>query len=200
MTELQYPNAGQGGAPDWTLRDPIAELNAEVLDAFAGTATALQWQWRALDAPARLRLAHCPFLLVDAGFARPELWASLPRVGVHEAVPLRSLLANRGPLAPPLLRRVLLLAWHMARANQTGARMALGMSVPCARFVAGCSLGDLEALAERRPPWIRPRWDDRPHVWRAWLSAAAAGSPQALERLQLWGLQVLAGDVKRRTD
>ena len=200
MTESQYFNASLGVPPDATLLDPIAELNAEILDAFAGAAAGLQWQWRALSEDARLRLARCPFLLVDAGFARPELWASLPSVGVHEALPLRTLLAQRGSLATPLLRRVLLIAWHMARANRSGARIALGMSASCASVVAGCRIADLEALAERRPAWIRPRWDDRPDVWRAWLSAAAQESPHGLERLQLWGLQMLAADVTRQTD
>lgn len=199
MTEWQYLDAGQGGMLDDALCDPIVELNAEILETFAGTAIGLQWQWQALGTAARLRLAHCPFLLVDAGFARPELWASLPRVGVHEAMPLRMPFANRGSLTTPLLRRVLLLAWHMARANRTGARIALGMSGACASIVAGRRLADLEALAERRPAWIRPRWDDRPDVWRAWLSAAAQNSPRELERLQLWGLQMLAADVRGHT-
>ena len=199
MTDTPYFDAGPGGAPQGALCDPIVELNAEILDAFAGTAPGLRWQWRGLGAAARLRLAHCPFLLADAGFARPEIWANLPSVGVHEAVPLRTLLATRNSLATPLLRRVLLLAWHMARTDRAGACIALGMSVPCARVVAGCRLADLEALAERRSAWIRPRWDDRPDVWHAWLNAAAQNSPYDLERLQMWGLQMLAADVRRQT-
>ena len=211
MTDMLYLPAGSTGAWDRGLLEPLAELNLEVLDALAGAAAALRWPWRALGEAARQRLAHCPFLLVDAAFARPELWANLPRAGVHEALPLNSAGvgtglgtgagaagAPRGPLSTPLLRRVLLFAWHLAHANRLAACVALGMSAPCAALVAACRFADLEALAERRPAWIRPRWDDRPEVWQAWLAAAAQESPRALESLQLWGLQMLAAEALAR--
>jgi hypothetical protein len=200
MTEPRYFDLGLTGAADGALRGPITELNLEVLEAYIATVPGLRGKWHALSGAARLRLAGCPFLLVDAGFTHPELWARLPNVGVHEALPLRTLLANRSTLSTPLLRRVLLLAWHMARANRNNARIALGMSGLCARAVAGCRLADLEALAERRPAWIRPRWDQHGDVWSAWLAAAANESPHGLERLHLWGLQVLAAEVRRQSD
>jgi hypothetical protein len=200
MTESHYLPAGGASAWDGGILEPLAELNLEVLDALAGAATGLRWPWRALGEAARQRLAHCPFLVVDGAFARPELWASLPRVGVHEALPTVAAPQPRGPLATPLLRRVLLFAWHLARANRLAARIALGMSAPCAGLVAACRFADLEALAERRPEWIRPRWDNRPEVWQAWLAAAAEESPRALENLQLWGLQMLAAEVLPRRD
>ena len=195
MTESHYLPAGGASAWDGGILEPLAELNLEVLDALAGAAAGLHWPWRALGEAARQRVAHSPFLVVDAAFARPELWAGLPRVGVHEGLPTGLVPAPRGPLATPLLRRVLLFAWHLARANRLAARIALGMSAPCAGLVAACRFADLEALAERRPSWIRPRWDDRPDVWQAWLAAAAEESPRALENLQLWGLQMLAAEV-----
>lgn len=197
MAESQYFTAA-GGAWDAVELEPLVELNAEVLDALTGATSGLQWQWRALGEGARLRLARCPFLLVDAGFTRPELWGTLPHVGVHEALPVSTLLGQRGPLATPLLRRVLLFAWHLARANRLAARIALGMSAPCADLVAACRFADLESLAERRPAWIRPRWDNRPEIWQAWLAAAAQESPRGLESLQLWGLQMLAAGVVAR--
>jgi hypothetical protein len=198
MTEAHYLPVGGASSWDGGILEPLAELNLEVLDALGAAAAGLRWPWRALGEAARLRLAHCPFLLVDAGFGRPELWAGLPRVGVHEGSPAVAVPAQRGPLATPLLRRVLLFAWHLARANRLAARITLGMSAPCANLVAACRFADLEALAERRPTWIRPRWDDRPEVWQAWLAAAAEESPRALESLQLWGLQMLAAEVLAR--
>ena len=194
MPEPQYI-AAAGGAWDSSLLEPLAELNLEVLEALAGLPGAASWSWRALSDDARARLAHCPFLLVELGAAQPQLWSNLPRVGVHEAQPVSALLAQRGPLATPLLRRLLLFAWHLARANRLAARIALGMSAPCAALVAACRFADLEALAERRPAWIRPRWHDRPEVWQAWLGAALQESPHGLENLRLWGLQMLAADV-----
>jgi hypothetical protein len=172
----------------------------EILQSHVAAAPGLQAQWHALDLPARLRLAACPFLLVDAGFAQPERWGRPPNLAVQETLPLRTLLASRSVLSTPLVRRVLLLAWHMARANRTNAGIALGMSRRCAGMVADCRLADLEDLAERRPAWIRPRWDQRSDVWRAWLSAAASQTPRRLETLQLWGLQMLAAEVRRLAD
>ena len=200
MLESPYLDAGSVAAPGAPLDDLLAELNAEILEAHAGSAPALQMHWRALGGAARLRLAQCPFLLADAGFARPALWVHPPNFTVQEAVPLRTLLANRSALATPLLRRVLSLAWYLARHNRMGARIALGMSASCASGLARWRQLDLDALAEHRPGWIRPRWDQHPDFWRALLDAAAQESPRELERLQLWGLQKLAADVRRESD
>jgi hypothetical protein len=199
MNETYNYEMAQTWASDEALRAPIMELNAEILATRIGAAPDFRGQWSALDGAARQRLAHCPFLLVDAGFARLQLWGGLPDMGVHEASPPRSPQAST-PLSTPLLRRVLLLAWHMARSNRAGARVALGMSASCASVLADYRLADLEALAERRPAWIRLRWEQQAGVWRAWLSAAAQPSPRGIERLQLWGLQTLAAEVRRRAD
>ncbi|MBS0386967.1 MAG: hypothetical protein JSR15_00700 [Proteobacteria bacterium] len=198
MTEPHHIATTAGHSWDHSILEPLAELNHEVLEALASAPAGPSWRWRALSDDARARLARCPFLLVDLGAAQPQLWSNPPRVGVHEAQPLSALLAQRGPLATPLLRRVLLFAWHLARANRLAARITLGMSAPCAALVAACRFADLEALAERRPAWIRPRWHDRPDIWQAWLGAATEESPRGLEILRLWGLQMLAADVLGR--
>jgi hypothetical protein len=179
---------------------PIAELNAEIVERHLSAVPLLRDQWHSLPASARERIAHCPFLLADAGFARAQLWAGLAGGGVHEQVPHAAPSAEANALSTPVLRRVLLLAWHMARSNRAGARVALGMSGACASVVAACRLADLEALAERRPSWIRPRWAQHTAVWRAWLHAAALECPRELERLQLWGLQMLATEIRRRPE
>jgi hypothetical protein len=188
------------GTLDRALRDSIAELNLEIVETHLVSMPGLQGNWQALSGAARLRLAGCPFLLADAGFAQPELWSRFPTSGVREALPVRALLANRSALSAPLLRRVLLLAWHIARADRGCARIVLGMSGSCAGVVAGCRLAELEALAERRPGWIRPRWDRHADLWRSWLTAASRESPRGLECLQLWGLQMIAAEVRRQSD
>jgi len=198
MNEPHHIAAPAGNSWDNSILEPLAELNLEVLDALARAPEGASWRWRALGDDARARLARCPFLLVDLGAARPQLWSGPPRAAVHEARPVSALLAQRGPLSTPLLRRVLLFAWHLARANRLAARITLGMSAPCAALVAACRFADLEALAERRPEWIRPRWHDRPEIWQAWLGAAAEESPRGLENLRLWGLQMLAAEVLGR--
>jgi hypothetical protein len=73
------------------------------------------------------------------------------------------------------------------------------MGERCLGVVVACRFADLEALAERRPSWIRARWAERPELWRAWLAAAALESPLELELMQLWGLQMIAADLARRS-
>jgi hypothetical protein len=200
MSESQTFKVERARTPEEELRAPLAELNMEILQSYIATVPDLQVQWHALSVAARLRLAGCPFLLADAGFAQPERWGRLPNFAVQETVPLRALLSSRSALPTQLVRRVLHLAWHLARTNRAGARIALGMSRRCAGIVADCRLLDLEAIAERRPCWIRPRWDQHSDVWGAWLRAAAKESPRRLEALQLWGLQMLAAEVRRLAD
>jgi hypothetical protein len=199
MLESPYFDFESAQAQIGTLDDQIAELNAEILEAHAGSVPELQWRWRALDAAARRRLARCPFLLADAGLARPTCWSGPPNFAVHEAAPQAPSPAGRSALATPLLRRVLLLAWYLARGNRMAARIALGMSGSSANLLARWRQADLDALAERRPAWIHPRWDQNLEVWCAWLGAAAQQSSRGLERLHLWGLQKLAADVRRQT-
>ena len=207
MPELQYLDTRLSCSWDASLLAPICELNTEILEAMfgetaragaAGNGSSLQWRWRELGEPARLRLAHCPYLLLDAGFAAAETWAGLRHAGVHEMAPAATAQEGRVPLPASLIRRVLHFAWHLARCNAPGARIALGMSAECVTAVARCRLVDLEALAEHRPAWIRPRWADLPGLWQAWLETAVLESPRPLERLQLWGLQALAAEVIAR--
>ena len=72
-TTIFAPHAGRAEP----LANPLAELNAEILEVLVGSQSSLQWQWRALGEAARARLAQCPILLVDAGFSRPRLWSGL---------------------------------------------------------------------------------------------------------------------------
>lgn len=205
MSEPQFAGTVPAGRWDASMLEPLAEINEEVVEALtsasAGESAAgavvgeLRWRWQALDAAARLRLAHCPYLLLDAGFAHAELWAALPRASVNDA-PLRRESASRlKPMPTPLIRRVLLLAWHLARANRFTARLALGMSSECAQLLATCRLADLEWYAQQRPAFVRPRWEDRPALWRALMAAAALEKSRDLERLQRWGLQKLAAEA-----
>lgn len=205
MSEPQFAGSALVGRWDSSMLEPLAEINEEVVELLTGACapgnaggpvvSALRWRWEALGAPARLRLAHCPYLLLDAGFARPELWAALPRASVNDALqPVESSNRQR-PMPTPLIRRVLLLAWHLARANRLTARLALGMSAECAQLLAGCRLADLEWFAEQRPAFVRPRWEDRPELWHALMAAAASEKSRDLERLQRWGLQKLAAEA-----
>jgi hypothetical protein len=108
-----------------------------------------------------------------------------------------SYFAGRAGVA--LVRRTLVLAWHLARSNRVTARVILGMSALSAERIATARLADLEALAELAPGWIVPRWEAQPNVWRQLIAAACRGQPLLLRQAQLRGVQLLARTVSSHT-
>jgi len=194
-------------------RHTVAEINELMLEILRSAAAGpdetaapsatrlvigLRASWRALDDPAQLRLARAPCLLLDAGFASPARWDALGVDGsllgaVRDAGAPRGYFSCATGIA--LQRRALTFAWHLARSDRLGARMLLGMSGECADRIAACALKHLEALAELCPPWIAPRWESQPAVWRQMIEAAVSGSDAALRRVQLRGLQLLAAGL-----
>jgi hypothetical protein len=213
MSEDLQP-APVSGAWDSALLAPVAEINEQMLEclrqmaeeaaAAAATAAAaiaggnaaprlvtlLCQDWRRLDAKAQRRLCACPYLLLDAGFAQPQRWEWLAGVQVMDATVRPSYFSGRGGVA--LVRRTLLLAWHLARSNRVTARVILGMSALSAERIASARLADLEALAELAPGWIVPRWEAQPNIWRQLIGAACRGQPLQLRQAQLRGVQLLA--------
>ena len=193
--------AALSGAWDRALLGPVAEINQQMLECLRLTALAevaepprlvlaLRADWRRLSAAALARLAACPYLLVDAGFAHAQRWELHDTAAVMEPPPRGAYFAGRDGIG--LVRRTLVLAWHLARANRVSARVILGMNALSAERIAASRLADLEALAERAPGWIVPRWEQQPNVWRQLLDASCRGQPQLLRQAQLRGLQLLA--------
>jgi hypothetical protein len=197
-----------GGGWDSALLAPVAEINQQMLACLRQMAldeppdnassaprlvTLLRADWRRLDASAQRRVAACPYLLLDAGFAQPqhwEHWEQAPCAGVMDASSQRGYFSGRDGVA--LVRRTLVLAWHLARANRVSGRVILGMSALSAERIAAARLADLEALAELGPGWIVPRWEAQPPVWRQLIDAGCRGQPLLLRQAQLRGLQLLA--------
>jgi hypothetical protein len=199
------------GAWDDALLHHIADLNEHFLGvlqrslarpgavARCGLLAPLRAQWHQLDA-ARLRLlAECPYLLLDAGFSLPECWKAQAGTVVNDAPAAGRGVLFDDPAGAELGRRALILGWHLAQANPFAARIALGMSARCTGLIAASRLQDLEQLVSVRPHWMRPRWDDRPQVWRQLLQAAIEGPVSRLRLLQLRGLQLLAGGMLAET-
>jgi len=179
----------------------VAEINELMLERMRAAALAteerprlvegLREWWCRLDEGARERLARCPYLLLDAEFDCPARWQA---VGLASSV--RDTAAARGyfqtTAGVAVVRRSLMLAWHLARSNRLTARVLLGMNPECADGIAGSALKHLEGLAELRPAWIVPRWEGQPLIWRQMIQAAIGGSDAALRRVQLRGLQLMA--------
>src|ERR1039458_6904589 len=200
MADDVHP-APLSGAWDRALLGPVTEINQQMLECLRVMALAevpepprlvlaLRADWRRLSAAALPRLAACPYLLLDAGFAHAQRWEPLTSAAVMEPPARGGYFAGRDGIG--LVRRTLVLAWHLARANRVSARVILGMNARSAERIAASRLADLEALAERAPGWIVPRWEQQPIVWRQLLAAGYPGQPQQLRQAQLRGLQLLA--------
>ena len=112
MLESPYFEVGSGQRAVGAVDDLIADLNAEILEAHAGSAPGLQRQWRTLgdERPAATRAL--PFLAGRAGFAGRHYGPVRRTLQCTKRYRCVRLLANRSALATPLLRRVLSLAWY----------------------------------------------------------------------------------------
>jgi hypothetical protein len=198
--------APKGSSWDPAVLDSLADINERVIEVLAGQAgplhpyaspltVLLASEWRELDALGRSQLAASPYLLLDCQFASAELWNRPNHGGVRDAGGLG--LGFAGALGARTLRHAMLLAWHWSRANPMTAQIALGLSESCVCLIAGTRLRDMEALAEQCPSWIRPRWEDRPEIWRQLLTAAAPLRPALLRQMHLRGLQLLAASGPR---
>jgi hypothetical protein len=194
----ETPSMPSGGW-DRELLAPVSEINQTLLEALREGArdprrvrlprllSALRAEWVRLDQAALERAAACPYLLLDAGFARPTFFE--PAASVMDA-PAAGYLSCAEGVA--LLRRTLLLGWHLARANRLAARVLFGMSAVAAQQLALSPLRQLDALAERGAASVVPRWEQQPRVWQQLLRAARGGQELQLRAAQLRGLQLLA--------
>jgi hypothetical protein len=196
--EQATPAAPERGAARWdsALLAPVTAINRALLELLCEPApprrTGLTQLCCGLEPDARTRLARCPYVLLDAGFGAPERWppSGRPPGAVREAGDGDGYFRSRQGIA--LVRRTLVLAWHLARANPFGARILLGMAAACAPCIAASRLEDLEELAELCPAWVAPRWEAQPHIWRQLVHAARSGQVSQLRQAQLRGLQLLA--------
>jgi len=91
---------------------------------------------------------------------------------------------------------VFIYAWHLARSQSAAARLLLGMPASSAALIGHYTLRQIKTLAETHLEWLRPRWPARVQVWRELLLAAVSGDVAALERARLWGLTLLAAEVR----
>jgi len=188
--------------------ESVAELNEQCLELIMEEAKSCEMPagpplvadlrdlWVALDAPARRRAACCPYLLVDSGFVRVQRWAWVRGHHVRDEERTTQLKFFNSQKAITVGRLVLTYAWHLARSQNTAARLLLGMSGQCAELIAACTLNQIHELAETHPEWLQPRWPGHLRVWRELLTTAISGESPELERARTRGLQLLAAEVR----
>ncbi len=208
---LEEASPALAGHWDGALLQPIADINQRMLEGLRALAlaggpageqrlprlvTLLGEDWRRLEPLTLQRLALCPYLLMDAGFGAPELWERLPASTVRGCAGVRRLLRRS--------RR------RRARAPHAAARLASGALQSPGR--AGAARHEMHARPSASPasacrtsmrwpsagaPWIVPRWEQQPLVWRQMFRAARRGAAAQLRVVQLRGLQLIAASCSR---
>jgi len=186
--------------------EAVAEINALCLEYLCTLASEPQCRlpemfggqpeaWRELSPAARVQLASSPYLLVDAGFDDESRWMLTARRMINDAAPAFAEPIFNGAGAEAFIRAVLVLGWHLARANRQLARVVLGMTPACAARIATLRLRDLDWVVHHHPEWVRPRWERQPRVWRHLLGAAREPETGLLTQVSLRGLQLLAANL-----
>jgi len=191
--------------PDWfaAARKPLQEVNGRLIDLLTTAAedpdelrlplaTQLRDILHGMDPAARGRAAACPYLLVDAGFQDVMRWSR----AAAETEPIDVILpcfAHAQAIA--LSHMTLVLAWTLVHTNTAGAGILLGVSPACAEIIADLRLQELQRIATDYCGWARPRWENRPEVWRRMLTTARATDTSSLDNLGLQGLQLFFGDL-----
>jgi hypothetical protein len=143
---------------------------------------------------ARQRAARNGFLLVDLEFANALWWLSVT------GRPGRAAPAPGGPggfhraAAVQLARATLMLAWHSLRAD-SGSACMLGISSAVGEIIASCSLTELDRIAGRGFRYVRPRWEDRPGVWRQLLLSAQQPDVRRLRETNVRAVQLITGEL-----
>ena len=147
------------------------------------------------DPSVRRRAARRSFLLVDMEFGNPDWWHTARN---HPSQQMRTPLwwgCFPRASAIQLARATLVLAWNTLRADPAAARILLGMAAPVAAVIASLRFDDIDRIAQKRFRNVRPRWDDRPAVWRRLLLAAQTDDERPMAAFNLHGLQLLAGEL-----
>lgn len=184
---------------------PLQDVNAYCLEMLVRAARTeradtpslvghLQDLLRRMTPEMRARAAERSLLLVDMHFASPEWWQAA-KDHPSRAAPIptwRGTYPN--PPAAALARAALNFAWHTARADPE-ATCLLGMVPKVCETISTLSLLEIDQLLERRFRHVRPRWEDRPAVWRSLLLAAETNGLRRMRSFNLYSLQLLIGEM-----
>jgi hypothetical protein len=178
--------------------EPIYDLNRRLLALLAEqtheeaqcnfhVATSICDALGEMDGSSREQLACCPFLLLDASFNDAARWT----VAEYPHAPRLHTAATR---VLELARATCVLSWYLVRTDHVAAMLVLGLSAESAAVIQQSNLMALENIAARlvQHRWFRPRWHDRPEVWRRLIHFAQATPPRSVA---VHGLQLFLGDL-----
>jgi hypothetical protein len=87
-----------------------------------------------------------------------------------------------------------MLTWHALRADEQTSYL-LGVTPAVAAVIAGLALTEIDRIAERWFGYLRPRWEDRPAVWRQLLQSSQPPDLRRARESSLRGLQLIVGEL-----
>jgi len=150
---------------------------------------------KSTDRSIRERAARVNFLLVDLEFGNPDFWhVACSHPGQQLKIPpWRGSFPKRS--AVQLAHAALMLAWNSLRTDPPTARVLLGMAPSVSQRIAALRFDDIARIAHKRFRHVRPRWEDRPAVWRRLLLAAQSDDAGLIGAVNLHALQLLTGEL-----
>ena len=132
----------------------------------------------------RAQLADIPALLVDIEFRHTEWWQQVAMRPTRMADPAGPRHGTHRRALRSLTRAALAYAWNIVHQDRPGAQIVLGMSPEVIDVIAGIGPVHLQRIADRALWHLRPRWHDRPALWRHLLRPLARPESARLARIQ----------------
>jgi hypothetical protein len=132
----------------------------------------------------RAQLADIPALLVDIEFRHAEWWQQVAMRPTRFADPAGPRHVTRRRALRSLTRAALAYAWNIVHQDRPGAQIVLGMSTGVIEVIAGIGPVQMQQIADRSLWHLRPRWHDRPALWRHLLRPHARPESARLARIQ----------------
>jgi hypothetical protein len=142
----------------------------------------------------RARAAHRPLLLIDIQLTNGELWRTASDRPVHPTPRSGWQGAFPRPAAVQLARWTLSFAWHKVR-TAPHELCLLGITTDVANAIAQLPITEIAPVAERYFRFVRPRWEDRPAVWRRLLFSAQSADIRRARDVNLYGIQLLTAEL-----
>jgi hypothetical protein len=150
---------------------------------------------KSADPSIRQRAARRAFLLVDMEFGNADFWhVACSHPAQQLKTPLWRGSFPRGS-AIRLAHATLMLAWNSLRTDPATARVLFGMAQSVSQLIAGLKFDEIDRIAHKRFRHVRPRWEDRPAVWRRLLLAAQSDDEKLMGAVNLHALQLLTGEL-----
>jgi hypothetical protein len=141
------------------------------------------------------RAAQRALQLVDMHFTDGHWW-QMAKDYPSRPVPLpawRGTFARVGGVQ--LAYATLSLAWHTARTTPHHQVGLVGMTREVSEIIAQLPITELNSLAERRFKHLRPRWEERPTVWRRLLVSSQSEDIRLARDFSLYDIQLLTAEL-----